>query len=206
MSRQKDCLYKVQKKDILKAGMVLADAFQHDPFWRKVLEDANIKQKEAFFEGSIRYGRKYGKVYATSERLEGIVVWVPSESADMTIWRAIRSGSFWSGRRMGMRRLLRMKPIFEPLEADRRTNMKGMVYIYVIIVGVASELQGQGLGGRLLGAVIEESEQMGIPIYLETTTETNVRMYERLGFKLLNKITLPVVHLPQWEMVREPEA
>ena len=129
MSGQIENLYKVKKKDILNAGVVLADAFQYDLFWRKVLEDAGIKQKKAFFEGSVRYGSKYGKVYATSEWLEGIVVWVPSESADMTIWRAIRSGSFLSGRRMCMRCLLRIKPIFEPLEADRRTNMKGRVYI-----------------------------------------------------------------------------
>ena len=125
MSRQTDNLYKVQKKDFLNAGVVLADAFQHDPFWKKVLDDAKIGQKRAFFEGSVRYGRRYGKVYATSEHLEGIAVWVPSDFADMTVWRAIRSGSFWSGRRMGMRRLLRMKPLFDPLEADRRSQHEG---------------------------------------------------------------------------------
>jgi len=84
--------------------------------------------------------------------------------------------------------------------------MKGRVYIYLMIIGVASEFQGQGFGGKLLGALIEESEQIGTPLYLETTTETNVRMYERLGFRLLNQIILPVVNLPQWEMVREATA
>jgi ribosomal protein S18 acetylase RimI-like enzyme len=108
--------------------------------------------------------------------------------------------------RMGIRRGMKMKPIFEPLEADRKANMKGRAYIYVIIIGVASESQGWGFGGKLLRAVFEESEGIGIPIYLETTTETNVSLYERLGFRVLNKITLPVVDLPQWEMLREPSA
>jgi hypothetical protein len=63
---------------------------------------------------------------------------------------------------------------------------------------------GQGFGGKLLGALIEESEQVGVPIYLETETEKNVRMYERLSFRLLNQITLPVLDLPMWEMAREP--
>ena len=51
---------------------------------------------------------------------------------------------------------------------------------------------------------MEESEQVGGVIYLETATERNVRMYERLGFRLLSQVTLPVVNLPHWEMVREP--
>jgi ribosomal protein S18 acetylase RimI-like enzyme len=74
-----------------------------------------------------------------------------------------------------------------------------------LIIGVASEFQGQGFGGKLLRALIEESEQVGVSIYLETETEKNVRMYERLGFSLLNQITLPVLDLPMWEMVREPD-
>jgi len=53
----------------------------------------------------------------------------------------------------------------------------------LIIIGVASEFQGQGFGGKLLRALIGESEQVGIPIYTETQTEENVRFYEKLGFK-----------------------
>ncbi len=82
--------------------------------------------------------------------------------------------------------------------------MQGRAYVYLVIIGVAVELQGQGFGGKLLGALIEESEQAGIPIYVETQTERNVEMYERLGFRQLSRITLPVIDLPQWEMVREP--
>jgi ribosomal protein S18 acetylase RimI-like enzyme len=202
-------LYKVQKKDILKAGAVLADAFQHDPVWKKVLEEANIDQKRGFFEAPVRYCLKYGKVYATSERLEGIAAWAPSDFADMTFWRAVRSGSFGSmmkmGIKMGTRLAQQMKPIFEPLEAYRNASMEGRVYVYLIIIGVASEFQGQGFGGKLLGALIEESEQAGVPIYLETATERNVRMYKRLGFRPLGQVTLPVINLPQWGMVRELE-
>jgi hypothetical protein len=30
-----------------------------------------------------------------------------------------------------------------------------------------------------------------------------MRMYEKFGFRVLNQITLPIINLPQWEMVRE---
>lgn len=203
MSRQLDDMYQVKKKDIPKAGFVLADAFQLDPVWKKVLEGVAIEQKRAFFEGPVRYGLKYGKVYATSENLEGIATWVSEKYADMTIRRGIRSGSMFSGIKLGMKTLMKMKPIFEPLEADRRANMTGRTYIYLMIIGVASNYQGQGFGGKLLQALIQESDYAGIPLYLETATERNVRMYERLGFKVLNKMVHPIIDVPQWELVRE---
>jgi hypothetical protein len=89
--RQIENLYKVQKKDIPKAGAVLADAFQYDPFWIKLFEgEAKAKIDQivgAFYESSTKYCLRYGEVYATSEHLEGIVVWVSGDLADMTIWR-----------------------------------------------------------------------------------------------------------------------
>ena len=73
-------LYKVQRKDIPKAGVVLADAFQNDPVWKVVLAGARIEQKRAFFGSAVRYGVSYGKAYATSEALEGIAAWVSEGS------------------------------------------------------------------------------------------------------------------------------
>jgi ribosomal protein S18 acetylase RimI-like enzyme len=211
MSGQIENLYKVQKKDIPKAGAVLANAFQHDPIWTKIFEDEgkNHQKMGALYEGPVRYCLKYGEVYAPSEHLEGIAGWGLNDFADMTIWRMIRSGSIISGMKMGLtmaKRAQKMRVVFEPLEADRKANMKGSAYIYLMIIGVASEFQGQGFGGKLLRALIEESEQAGVPIYLETETERNVSMYERLGFRVLNQITLPMVNLPMWEMAREPKA
>jgi ribosomal protein S18 acetylase RimI-like enzyme len=204
-------LYRVKSRDISKAGAVLADAFRHDPIWTKIFEReaSDDRKMGAWYEGSIRYCLKYGMAYATSEHLEGIACCVPGEYADMTVWRMLWSGAFISGMRMGVRMVThaqKMATVFEPLEADRRASMKGRAYVYLMFIGVASQHQGQGLGGKLLRALFEESEQAGVPLYLETETERNARMYERLGFRLINQISLPVLSLPVWEMVREPGA
>ena len=212
MLRQREGLYKVQKRDIPKAGAVLADAFQHDPIWTKFFKDAaRIDQRGVLFESPIRYGLRYGEVYATSQHLEGIVAWVSGDLANMTLWRQIRSGAFITGMKATMvdarlgRKLGTMMSAMEPVQAARKANMKGRSFVYLQVLGVASEFQGQGLGGKLLGALIEKSEQGGVPLYLETATEKNVGMYERLGFTVVNQITLPVLDLPMWEMVREPD-
>ncbi|MBN2004658.1 MAG: GNAT family N-acetyltransferase [Anaerolineae bacterium] len=202
MSRKLDTLYRLQKKDIPQAAVVLADAFRHDPLWNIILDNATPAQRVSVFETPVRYCLKYGEVYATSENLEGIAAWMPGALADMTPWRMLRSGAIWAGMKMGWGIAKKMEPSFEPLEADRKEAMKGNSFIYLQVIGVAPAFQGQGFGGKLLRALIEESERTGTSLYLETETESNVRMYEHLEFTIVKEIVLPTINLPMWEMVR----
>jgi len=206
MSELINDLHKLQKKDMPEAGSILADAFQHYPVWNKLFEgESKIEKKYcAFFEAPLRFCLKYGEVYATSENFEGIAAWVPGDQADMTFWRMIRSGAFKSAMKMGANIGKKMKLIMKSLPEDRKENMGEVQYMYFLLIGVAAIFQGKGFGGKLLRALIEKSEQLGIPLYLETETEDNVKMYKRFGFKVMKKITLPVINLPMWEMVREP--
>jgi ribosomal protein S18 acetylase RimI-like enzyme len=183
---------------------VLADAFQHDPVWYAILDDATQAQRAAAFATPVLYGLKYGEICAPSENLEGIAAWVPGALSDMTFWRILRSGALREGMKLGTRVARVMGPIFRPMEADRRENMRGRPYIYLMVIGVATDLQRQGFGGTLIRALIEQSEQSGLPLYLETESEDNVRMYEHLGFRVLKEIVLPIIDLPMWELVRPP--
>ncbi len=198
-------LYKIQKEDIPKASVVLSDAFRDDPLWNKIfLGESNIEQKfNACFESPVRYCYKFGEVYASSKNLEGIAALVPGKFSDMTFWRMIRSGAILSGMKMGKKAAKIMVPVFKPLQEDRNENMKGKSFIYLLAIGVSSEFQGQGYGGMILQELIDKSEKLRRSIYLETETKSNVNMYEKYGFKLIKKTTLPIVNQPMWEMVRE---
>jgi ribosomal protein S18 acetylase RimI-like enzyme len=202
MSTKLDDLYRVQKKDTHRAAVMLASAFQHDPVWNAVFGDATMATRAYAFETPVRYCLKYGDIYAPSEALEGVAAWAPGALADMTFWRIMRSGAFWPGMKIGVQIARKMQPVFRPIETDRKETMRGKSYIYLQVIGVAPAFQGQGFGGRLLRALIEKSEQAGLPLYLETETEANVSMYEHLGFAVIKKITLPIINLPMWEMVR----
>ena len=56
----------------------------------------------------------------------------------------------------------------------------------------------------MIQTLIKKSQQTGVPLYLETETEDNVKLYERFGFKLVKQILLDKIDLPMWEMLREP--
>lgn len=204
-------LYRTRKEELQDAGAVLADAFGADPVWVKLL-DGYPKTKfdrtiAAFYEASIRYCLRYGEVYATSEYLEGVIAWVPGDLADMTLWRQIRSGALLPSIRASMllgTRSLRAVRALAPVPPAREANMGGRTFTYLQVLGVATELQGRGYGGTLLGALVERSDTTGIPVYTETTLEGAVGVYERYGFQVIDQITLPVLDLPLWEFVREP--
>lgn len=198
--------YQLPRCDLVRAAPVLAAAFRQDPVWSRLFEsELRLDRRRAAFEAPLRFCRRYGRVYATSPNLEGIAAFVPGEQADMTLARMVLSGGVLSGMRMGMGLARRMMPVFQPVQADRKHNMLGRSHVYLLILGVAPEHQGQGWGGRLLRAVIEYCRQRGRALYLETETEANVRMYERFGFRTIKTITLPELKLPMWEMVLEPE-
>jgi len=201
-----DDLYKLQKTDIKKAGEVLADAFKEDPIWTKFFKENRIEAQKAnyLFGSPILFALKYGKAYGSSSNLEGIAAWFPDSTADMTMWRMIRSGAFRYGSKLGMKATIEMAKTFRPIEKDRKEKMKNTSYIYILIIGVKQEYQKQGFGGKILRAIFEEADKTSIPIYLETNTLKNVQMYEKYGFKVLNEIILPRLDLPMWEMKRDP--
>jgi ribosomal protein S18 acetylase RimI-like enzyme len=201
-----DDVYKVQKKDVSKAVSVLVDAFQHDPVWNKLFEgESKVERKyHAFFDTPVRYCMKFGQVIASSEKLEGVAAWVPGDHDDMTFWRMMRSGALTSAMKIGARLGKKMKDILQSLPEDRKQNMGDAPYIYIFLVGVSSKYQGKGFGSKLIRAVIERSEGIGVSLYLETETENNVALYEKFGFEVVKIVTLPVINLPMWEMVRAP--
>jgi ribosomal protein S18 acetylase RimI-like enzyme len=198
-----DNLYRLQKKDARRAGAVLTEAFQHDPVWNAVFDGVAPERRTGAFETPVRYGLKYGEVYAPSAALEGVAVWVPGEFADMTPWRVLLSGAMWAGLRMGITATRKMLPVFAPIEKDRRATMQGKSYLYLLVIGVAPQFQRQGFAGKLLRALIDKSERAGVSIYLETETESNVRMYEYFGFEVIREMVLPIINLPMWELTRE---
>lgn len=197
-------LYRLHKHEIAQAGRVLDDAFRDDPVFGAIFSGATAEQRIAFYTTTVQYGFKYGHVIAPSSHLEGIAVWVPGKFAEMNLLRLVLSGAFWSGIKMGNEISQKIATVFSPIDQDRRTLMQGRNFTYLLIIGVSPQYQGLGLGGKLLAALFADSKQSGLPIYLETETEENVRLYEHLGFSVLNMVTLPLIDLPMWEMIREP--
>jgi GNAT superfamily N-acetyltransferase len=76
---------------------------------------------------------------------------------------------------------------------------------YVPLLGVRPEAQGKGLSRTVMRPVFEAADRDRVPVYLETMTEGNVAIYQKLGFDLRGHREL-TGGLPNWEMVRQPQS
>jgi len=201
-------LHKVKKSEISKAALVLADAFKEDPLFKSIFGDAE-KNKYKYIliaKFMLMYCHKYGDVYASSEKFEGIMAITQDEYSYMSFWRMIRSGSIFPFLRIGFKSFMKVAGSLGPIDEGRKKHMKNKSFAYLQIIGVASENQGKGHGGKLLREFIAVADEVKIPIYLETETESNVNLYEQFDFKTLEKMNLPVINQPMWAMMREVNA
>jgi ribosomal protein S18 acetylase RimI-like enzyme len=73
---------------------------------------------------------------------------------------------------------------------------------YLRFVGVLPQVQGKGWGGLGLRAGIERAEMDGLPIYLETATQSNVGLYRRFGFEVTDEWDVPGGGPHFWGMTR----
>lgn len=74
---------------------------------------------------------------------------------------------------------------------------------YLFMLGVAPELQGRGLGGRLLRDLAARADAQGVACYLETDRASSVRLYERHGFDVTRHDRLAMLSdLEFWTMTR----
>ena len=193
-------LYRLSSKGYSRASKVLGLAFQEDPIWKAILKDDPDKFS-LVFGVPLKYSLKYGVVYASSPNLEGIAAWLPSDYVKSGFFRLLMSGALWSAMKLGSKIGKLIQEVFEIITEDRETNMKG-TYLYLYVIGVAPEHQGKGIGSCLINNMLSYLPPE-IPIYLETETERNVSLYERLGFKVLKKIMVPSLQLPMWEMLHD---
>jgi GNAT superfamily N-acetyltransferase len=77
-------------------------------------------------------------------------------------------------------------------------------YWYLGILATHPDWQRQGLAREVLRPVGARADEEGLPMYLETATESDVAYYTRLGFAVLHEIDMPDGGPHAWLMWREP--
>jgi len=199
-------LYQLEKHEIPKASLVLAEAFRNDPLWSKTIGKENKKGYPVMAEMLLKYCLKYGQIYAPSSNYEGIMALSQGETSYMTFGKLLKSGGIHPILKLGFKRLITIADAFAPMDDVRKKHMKERPFVYIQVIGVSTQHQGKGYGKQLINALIQATEKNKIPIYLDTETENNVKWYERLGFKTVEQMTLPVIDQSMWAMIREPES
>ena len=195
------------RRDIAPAGRALARAFQDDPLLR-FLEPREAHRRRwlpALHGAHVRMTLGIGRVYGVRDdagEVAGAICLAPPGTYPPG---ALRSAELVAGVMMQpttppprLRDLIRGARYVMPLA---RLHPK-LPHWYVVMVGVAPELQGLGAGRALMGRAIDLAEADGLPLYLETQTEKNVRFYESRGFEVVEHLHPHPEGPPSWTMIR----
>jgi ribosomal protein S18 acetylase RimI-like enzyme len=194
-------LYTLTKKDIKQAAISLGSAFEDDPLMTNLVGQGKGKKRRitAATETFIRYYFQDQTVYATSKDLEGVIIITQGNQQPFAFLKIFTNGAVFSLFGVGLRGILSLV-LLAPLDSLKAAYNNQNPFIYIQMVGVSKDHQGKGFGKKLLNSVIQKSQELKVPIYLETETESNVRFYEKFGFKFLNKVQIPVIEQTMWTM------
>jgi ribosomal protein S18 acetylase RimI-like enzyme len=124
-------------------------------------------------------------VSRTTPDVDGVALWLPpgedllpETSAESILAEVVEGAGPAADRLMAC---------FELLDANHPHDP----HWYLGFLGVRPELQGCGLGSALLLTTLTDVDDAGEPAYLEATSPTNRRLYERHGFEVVRALPLP---------------
>ena len=195
----------LRRDQIGDSSAVLTRAFDDDPVFRHLYPTARRRRWSCrrFLRAIVRDGLPFGDVWAAVD--DGAVVgtagWLPE-------------GAYPPSRRRAARQLVAAWPAL----LTAHTFRDGLRYLteteklhpnephwYLAVIGVEPGRQGEGLGAKLLAAVLGRLDESGVPAYLETSTEENVAWYRHQGFEVQHEIRPASAGPPVWTMWREPK-
>ncbi len=201
-------IIRLKSSDFELASEYLSAAFSQDPLISYFLpEDAIEKQKalQHLSKAFLNFAKLYGYIYTTADEPKGVAIWLPPEAFQITmsqLWQAVTSGLIASPFYMRWTRIMDFISLIST-EVQLHEKLSPEPHWYLGMLGVSPDCQGQGIGGMLLQPVLEEADRTKMPCYLETTTASAVRFYQRHGFEVVHQGMFALREY--WAMKRFPK-
>jgi len=196
----------LERKDARRASNMCARSFFDEPFYQVVFPDEKTRFKKLvnFFHFRIKYGLTYGKVYTTSNNIENVAIWLPTEKPGMPFSRMLRCGVLFSLLTMGISSVRRLMDIEKYIAAMHSKTITEFHW-HLSPIAVDPPVQGQGKGSLLMKPMFEKFDKENASCFIETQTPKNVKIYEYFGFKTVHITEIPEIDMTNWSMLRKPE-
>jgi hypothetical protein len=172
-------------EDIPQAMRTIASAFEQDPVWGWAFDGANAAAVEAWWSIFLTSALRYRWLRVTGG-CESAALWIPPGGTELTPEEEEALGpmidALGNERRALFPEILRRFDVSHPREEP---------HFYLSLWGTHADHRGGGFGGSLIRDNLAEIDGMHVPAYLESTNDTNLERYARLGFERHGTFTLP---------------
>lgn len=189
-------------------AQALFEALKPDPFYASLeathkdpakAQDAML----AYYDASIADGAEWGRISVADDGYSGVSVWsVPLEGKASDARRQQKQQRLMAA--LGSDGLKLFNEIEASMDA-RESDLDLEGHWYLSILGVMPTQQGTGYGAKLVRAVLEEADALGVSSYLTTFTPRNIPFYEKLGYETAATFPEPVTQSAFSVLIRTPE-
>ncbi len=192
-------------KDVPCAAGVHTRAFLDDPFTLYALQDTKCRADQLHFlmALTLRYTVRFGVLHATP-KMEGVAAWIPPGAPRESNWRMLQVGALGALWHIGLR-VIGLYQAVVKLTDPLHDRFAPEPHWYLSQLGVEPKLQGQGIGQRLLAPTLERADLERKSIYLETLNPRALSFYEKMKFRVCERVNLPEGGPPIWSMRRDPQ-
>ena len=179
---------------------VLADAFAADPLLTWLLEDVDAAERP---ERRTAWWR-----FMVTNAPRGTELHVTGDNSAAACWHPPGAGSLPPAVVAKFRAMVgeltgeRAPVVFESFSRFARCA-PAEPHWHLAAVGVVPDSQGNGIGERLLGAMLGRCDRLGVPAYLESSNTRNVG---RLGFRSTGEASTVDGRVTLTLMWRDPAA
>jgi GNAT superfamily N-acetyltransferase len=181
----------------------LAAAFVDDPLfdWFMRVGPGRTAARRRFFRVILKEAALPDGVIERPASGGAAAVWIPSENlGPQPIRRELRALPMLFGA-TGFGRFNRLLQLRTAMDGHHKMDRP---HDYLWFLGVRPDLQGSGIGSRLLASKAARLDRNGRPGFLETATPRNVPFYASHGFETVSEYR-PAPDGPLiWAMWREP--
>jgi ribosomal protein S18 acetylase RimI-like enzyme len=172
--------------DTARLADILTAAFDNDPFitWLLSATETRPRRLRRFFTTLVLSRMDVDRECYISEH-GGAAVWAPPGAWRMSAGQQVRALP-------GLARTVghHLPRALSSIAALEGRHPDEPAHWYLEALGVLPDRQGKGIGTRLLEPVLTRCDAERLPAYLETATERNLALYERLGFQVREEFDL----------------
>lgn len=194
------------RKEVRQAAEVCTLAFYEGPYTRFLFPDPRDRDRymHSRFQRMLQHAVICGELYATSERIEGVMSLLSHPPKRPSLLSRLHTGHLRSIRyASAVRERVAVGAAY--LTERRKYHMPGP-HLMLETLAVRPELQGRGFGTGLIRHALERADAEQLPLYLDTFALNSVEIYRRFGFHVLEEGRISGMDSPVYLMSRPPQS
>ncbi|MCK4551289.1 MAG: GNAT family N-acetyltransferase [Tenericutes bacterium] len=194
-------MVKVNIEDIKKASLIFANAMFKDPLHAYFFPNEDSRHIKLTRLYKFKLKMDFNGLYATSDLLEGFVIWKDSED------NPFRVNIFDLFRGIFMIVSIGINPVIKMIKYQKWITRLHKLYLKerfccLDILVIDPSFQGRGFSSALIKPKLLNLSLNNKIAFLETQNKHNVKVYEHFGFKLIYQERLSNTEIISYGMIK----